>query len=342
MEIGGPVKPGVHITVDVECSMGGAWADPSLRPISPRLGMMGEYDGRFYGVPLICEILEKYGLKGTFFVEPFNDELGYPGATEPVCRYLVDRGHDVQLHIHPNHVHYGLHRAGKPYAFTDQMADLPIDTQRRLIEEGAARIERWTGRRPMAFRAGNMAASEGTLRALEDAGLWMDSSYTFPYLGTQCRFAETEEYNGCRWYGGVLEVALSGFRQMWVPKLIPPAQPVDIMGTSFSECREAIRATCGAGAEAVAILHSFSLFKVRDVQYHGGRPNRVVLRRFERLCRWLASQSTTLPVRTFFELGRGISSGLYRVTSVPPPRLQQPVRLLVRKLIQGLNRWYWS
>jgi hypothetical protein len=29
------MKPGVYITVDFECSMGGAWANPALRP-APR------------------------------------------------------------------------------------------------------------------------------------------------------------------------------------------------------------------------------------------------------------------------------------------------------------------
>ncbi len=37
------MKPGVYITIDVECSMGGAWGDNSLRPIPPRLGMMGVF-----------------------------------------------------------------------------------------------------------------------------------------------------------------------------------------------------------------------------------------------------------------------------------------------------------
>jgi hypothetical protein len=83
------MKPGVFITFDVECSMGGAWNNPSLKPIPPRLGMMGEYGENRYGLPLICDILRQSNLAATFFLEPFNEELGYPGETEPLARMLM-------------------------------------------------------------------------------------------------------------------------------------------------------------------------------------------------------------------------------------------------------------
>lgn len=334
------MRPGVYITFDVECSMGGAWGDPSLKPISPRLGMMGEYGKRSFGVPLICDILDSHNLKATFFLEPFNNELGYPGETEPVCRFLVDCGQDVQLHIHPNHVHYGLHRADKPYTMTDQIADLSPERQKAMMADGVRRIEKWTGTRPIAFRAGNMGASEQTLKILSDTGIWIDSSYTFPYAGGQCQFPAGEPYNGSKWYGNVLEVALSGFKQTKLPGLYP-SKPVDLMGASFEECRDAIRMICDAGADAVAILHSFSLFKVRNIQYNGGRLNRVVARRFERLCEWLAANHTTYPARTFAELGRMVKEDGYEPQAVEPCMIKRPLRALTRKAVQGLNNFYW-
>ncbi|MDF1552154.1 MAG: polysaccharide deacetylase family protein [Deferrisomatales bacterium] len=334
------MNPSVYLTFDVECSMGGAWQNPALQPIPPHRGMLGRYGDKAYGVPLICDLLDRYGLQATFFVEPFNDELGHPGETEPVCRYLVGRGQDVQLHVHPNHVHYGLHREGKPHPRTDQMADLPRQRQAEILADGAERLERWTGTRPIAFRAGNMGASEETLRALEEAGLWLDSSYTFPYVGGQCRFEETERYNGCKWYGEVLEVALSGFRLPNLPGL-HAAQPLDLMGASAPECREVTRMICDAGGDAVAILHSFSLFKWRDVQYNGGRPNRVVIRRFEQYCAWLAQNRDAYPARTFAELGRLVKEEGYQPKAVEPCTLNRPLRALTRRAVQMVNNWYW-
>ncbi len=334
------MQPGVLITFDVECSMGGAWNDPDLKPVPPRLGMMGEYGNRQLGLPLICDILKHSDLKATFFIEPFNAELGWPGETEPVVKYLVSRQQDIQLHIHPNHFHYGQYRAGEKYKRTDQIADLSLEEQTALIRKGMELLEKWSGVRPIAFRAGNMGASEDTLQAMKRTGLWIDSSYTFPYVEGQCRFRETERYNGAKWYGEILEVALSAYRQPKVPGL-HPSKPVDLMGSSFEECRDAVEMICDAGADAVVILHSFSLFKVRDKQYHGGKLNRIVTRRFEKFCDWLNADRSKYPSRTFTELGRLVREQGYQPRTVPPCTINKPLRALTRKIVQGLNNYYW-
>jgi hypothetical protein len=336
------MKPGVFLTFDVECSMGGAWrGNGKLRPVPPLRAVWGEYGNDKLGIPLIVEILRRHGLAGTFFVEAFIEEQGYPGETERICQYLLDHGQDVQLHIHPNHKHFGLKRQGRPYPFTDYMADLGPEGQLALLQEGSERIHRWTGRRPVAFRAGNMGASEDTLAQLSALGIRIDSSYTFPYAGGRCCFSPQEPYNGSKWYGDVLELALSGFSQRKLP-LLHSAKKVDLMGISFAECRDAIQAICGAGAETVVILHSFSLFKSRNVQYDGGRLNRIVARRFRRTCNWLAEHAEQYPVRTLGELAAAVEAGQYEAKAVAPCKLDRPVRAVVRKAVQAWNNLYWT
>ncbi len=334
------MSAGVYITVDVECSMGGAWSDPSLRPVPPSRAMMGQYGDRQLGLPRVVDILEENGLSGTFFICPFTQEQGYEGQVEPICRYLLDRRQDVQLHIHPNHWNYGLYRRGLVYKCCDNIADLSADEQLALIEEGAARLERWTGRRPVAFRAGNLAASEATLTQLAKSGIRIDSSYGFPFAGGQCHFSSERPFNGSRWYGDVLELALTGFRQPRLP-LMAAAKLVDPMGVCFAELREAIEKTCAAEAEAVVILHSFSLFKVRNVQYDDGRTDRIVTRRFRRLCQWLGRNAIRLPARTLTELSQWIERGEYQAVEVAPCRISRPMRAAMRKAAQVINRIYW-
>lgn len=333
-------KPGVFITFDVECSMGGAWKNPELNPIPPRLGMMGEYGQKKFGLPLICDILGRNNIKSTFFLEPFNEALGYPGETEPIARFLVKQGQDIQLHVHPNHVSYGRHKEGRPYQFTDQIADLSLADQKEILTSGADLLEAWAGVRPIAFRAGNMGASEETLAVLPDAGLWIDSSYTFPYVNGQCLFKDKELYNGAKWYGDVLELALSAYRQPDIPGL-HPAKPIDLMGSSFEECRDAVQMICDEGADAVVILHSFSLFKVKDNQYNGGKLNRVVTRRFEKFCQWLSDNRAAYPPRSFSELGSMVQESGYQPRKIEPCMINRPVRAIVRKAVQGLNNFYW-
>ena len=334
------MKPGVIISFDVECSMGGAWNDKSLKPVSPLKGMMGRYGDRYYGIPLICEILEKNQLKATFFVEPFNEELGHGGETEPVCEYLLEKGHDIQLHIHPNHLHYGEYKKGNPYIFTDQMGELPENNQLEIIELGIERIEKFTGKRPVAFRAGNMGASLKTLKCLAEKGLWIDSSYTFPFSGGQCLINEKEPYNGAKWYGDVLELALSGFTQPKFPGL-KPSKPFDLSGISFGECRDAVKKTAESGIDSVLILHSFSLFKVKDKQYTRARPDRIVTRRFEKFCFWLHNNREKYPPRTFEEFADLVKNRGYQPKASEPCRINRPLRGLLRRSVQLVNNIYW-
>jgi hypothetical protein len=333
------MKPGVFITFDVECSMGGAWDDPALKPVSPLRAIWGEYGDQRLGIPLIADILDRHGLRATFFLEPFMEEQGHPGHGERICQFLLDRGHDVQLHVHPTHKQYGMAQQGKPFPATDDMADLEPDLQRALLAEGAERIRAWTGRWPTAFRVGNMGASEETLRQLAEVGIFLDSSYTFAYAGGQCHFSPQDPYNGSKWYGKVLELALSGFRQAPVPGVYP-AKPLDLVGISFEECRDAVQCICRAGADAVVILHSFSLIKVRNLQYEGGRPNRIITRRFRRFCEWLA-RTPDMPAYTFSDVAKAVADGAYQARCVPPCRLVHP-RGILRKAAQVWNNFYWT
>ena len=91
------------------------------------------------------------------------------------------------------------------------------------------------------------------------------------------------------------------------------------------------------GADAVVILHSFSLFKVRNVQYDGGRPNRIVANRFRLLCEWLAAER--LPVLTFSDLAAAVADKTYAAKCVPPCRLVHP-RAILRKAVQAWNNLY--
>ncbi len=65
----------------------------------------GTWEGKDYGVPLLAEKLEQYGLKGTFFVSPLCPH----DLTDTMfsnLRFLVSRGHDVELHPHPDSIDF--------------------------------------------------------------------------------------------------------------------------------------------------------------------------------------------------------------------------------------------
>src|SRR3546814_7675122 len=56
-------------------------------------------DGDF-GIHFQMDMLESYGLKGVFFVDPMPALVHGPSIIRDIVAPIVARGHEVQLHIH--------------------------------------------------------------------------------------------------------------------------------------------------------------------------------------------------------------------------------------------------
>src|SRR5260370_36165628 len=96
----------VSFTVDTECSVGGGWENPRQKPVQPERAILGKIGSEYYGIPRIMDILEKYDLRGTFFVEVFAGLNGMQEELARACAQIVQRGHDVELHLHPIQYYY--------------------------------------------------------------------------------------------------------------------------------------------------------------------------------------------------------------------------------------------
>src|SRR5690242_13209669 len=91
----------VYITVDTETSMGGAWHNPVYSPLPVEGPIFGNCNSGQHGIPLIMDVLEEYGFRATFFTEVLcSDVIGHEQIAE-VFQYILRRGHDAQLHVHP-------------------------------------------------------------------------------------------------------------------------------------------------------------------------------------------------------------------------------------------------
>ncbi len=125
----------------------------------------GTWQGKHYGVPLIAEKLEKYGIKGTFFV----GSLCPPNLTDKMFSnlgFLVSRGHDLELHPHPD--------ALDPNRLL--FTGYSTEERRRILETAIENIKRAGAQPPIAHRAGAYAIDPETLSLLPQFGILMDSS----------------------------------------------------------------------------------------------------------------------------------------------------------------------
>lgn len=128
----------------------------------------GHWRGKDYGVPLIVEMLDRRGIKGTFFVSPYCPADRESRLMENL-RFLVNSGHDIQLHTHTDV--FDLNRLKiTQYTRKEKLEILHLG-RRNIVSAGAPA--------PIAHRAGGYAIDRETLQLLPEAGLVMDSS-VFP------------------------------------------------------------------------------------------------------------------------------------------------------------------
>ena len=148
----------VIVTIDTEGHDG---TDPISKLI------MGETSAGRYGIERIMDELDAFGIKALFFVD-FAEAWDYG---EEKVRRVVDtillRGHNIGVHIHPDHM------ADKKRLF---LWEYSFDEQYDIIKKCTDLYEKMVGKKPLSFRAGKYAANMDTLNILCDLGYQYDFS----------------------------------------------------------------------------------------------------------------------------------------------------------------------
>ena len=280
----------VFITIDTELSAGlfqaGADADANFaRSIA--------CDG--YGVEWQMDRLDAHRLTGVFFVDPMPALVYGPAVIAQIVAPIIARGHEVQLHLHPEWLEWGTvqpvgERRGRSigdFGYDDQVTLIALARQ-LLIDAGAPP--------PTAFRAGNYGANDDTLRALATIGIAWDSSFNPTYIGDPCHIGLGVDQVDPVTRLGVTEVPVSALYDR--PGHLRHAQ---ICALSAREMRDALTHAAATRRPAFTIVtHSFEMMS-RDRK----RPNRSVMTRFEAMCRTVAEHP-------------GLSSSSFAGLEIPP------------------------
>ncbi len=123
------------------------------------------WDGKDYGPRFLAEKLEQYGLKGTFFVNSLcPPSLVNRGLSN--ISLLVARGHDIELHPHPDVVD-----PSRPL-----LTMYSTEERKKILETAIDNIRRAGAPPPIAYRAADYAIDRKTLSLLPEFGISMDSS----------------------------------------------------------------------------------------------------------------------------------------------------------------------
>src|SRR5580704_5237306 len=330
----------VYITIDTECSLGGAWENSNCRPVGPDRAVLGQIGSKFYGVPLIMDILEENGLRATFFTEVLVNDLLADSELSAAYSPIRVRGHDVQLHLHPVFHYYHLVTQGRMRRedLTDRMdliGGLPLSTQIELLKKGCTIFRNIFGSMPVAFRAGVYGASMMTLDALRNVGILYDSSFNAAYLSDSCLMGPREPTNMPWQSQGVWEVPVTTFETG--AGSMRGLKPLEVSAVSLWELQAVLEQAESLGQETVTVmLHSFAFLKRADTQFRKMRPDRLVIRRFRKFCSFLAANRERFCVRTFSEIPELSQNTAF----VPLPKMGILIPSF-RKLVQAANRIYW-
>ena len=241
-----------------------------------------------YALPKTLEILARHHLTAIFFVEPlFAGRFGVEHLAT-ILDLIRPGGHDIQLHLHPE--------------WSDEIRPIPFPSAARkrqhlayytlkeqvaLIRLGLSLMQQAGCGGLTVFRAGSFACNADTYRALSECGISLDSSLDDVFEMSGADLRGRLDFSRPQQFEGVSIVPISIFRDGMGGK-----RHAQIGACSFPELREALDAAYRLGVADFTILsHNFEMLKPGTQE-----PDSIVVRRFESLCAYLASERTRFRV----------------------------------------------
>ena len=284
----------VVLTVDVEASIAGAFRVGAGH--SPLIDepVAGEVGGKGEALGFIIEILREHGFVATFFVETVQTKFFHASRMGRYVDSLSRAGQDIQLHLHPVWLAFRNGELDRSASASDRCDLLPMQDLVTLIEEGSETLRSWTGARPTGLRTGNFATSLSVFEAMRRTGLRHASNICI----AMHRPVESElgVSGGVHEFEGIRELPMTCFADHG-PVGRGRYRPMSLTAVSVREQIALLTAAHRCGNSVVVILtHPFEFTKRRDVRYTGLRPNRLVQRRFRKLCAFLGANEDKFEV----------------------------------------------
>jgi len=319
----------VYLTIDVEVWCGGG-DDLDRRFTSAfQRYVYGHTPKGNFGLEYQLQVLREHNLTAICFMEPLFATRFGQGPLEEVVGLIRKYGHETQLHLHPEWASESRSELlpripGKRRL----MSEFGREEQQLLINVGKRLLEDAGGGRISAFRAGNFGLNLDTLRALAASGISIDSSYNGCLnryeSGLSPEVLLTEPFQA----GEILEVPITVFSDG-----IGGLHHAQLGACTTREMEHLLDQAHELGRRAFVILsHNFEL-----LNQSRSRVDSVMLKRFHRLCEFLARRSGQFSVVGFDEMRPQAAP------AQPAPLTSSAGRTFVRKLEQlARQRFSWT
>ncbi|NYT42916.1 polysaccharide deacetylase [Sphingomonas sp. R-74633] len=246
------------------------------------------------GVAWQLEQLARHDLKACFFVDPMPALVYGLDPIKRVVGAILEAGQEVQLHLHPNWT--GAHAGDKGTTYgAFELIDYSLEEQVELLAGASDMLVACGAPEPVAFRSGSYSASDDTLAALAQLGFEYDSSHNGSEHPWPSAIGLGERQIAPIEHRGIIEVPVT-----LIEDRAGHLRHFQICALSAGEMRAALDHAVLRSHSAVTIVsHGFEL-----ANRAGTRPNAVHVRRFEALCRMLASRRGVLVTEFFADRPR--------------------------------------
>ncbi len=287
----------VHITVDTEFSIGGAFADPENRRPVGASSVYCERHGRSEGLGYLMETLEQHGIRGTFFVEALNTCYFGDEPMGSIAREIAARGHDVQLHLHPCWTYFeqpDWPQRLQTHPPNDDITRRSEDEQVRLIGMGQETFNRWGLPAPKVLRTGGLKVGLGVYAAMRRCGMTIASNIGLAIY--RPHEPELQLYAGHHNIDGVREFPVTTYADLRLPSR-RHYKTLTVTGCSWPETRTVLKKARAQGVSDVVVLtHPFEFVKHQGSAARPPALDRINRHRLERLCAFVAKELDLEPV----------------------------------------------
>src|SRR3954471_15811441 len=160
----------VFITIDTEISSirTADWRETHLAAEIQR-DIFGHTANGDFGITYEMDVMNAFGLKSTVFLESLFASVVGIEPLRRIVEAIRTRGHDVQLHAHPDWLCY-LKGAPPRTGAECTMCSFTVAEQVEIIQQAQENLRR-CGVTVSAFRAGDFDANCDTLTALRASGI---------------------------------------------------------------------------------------------------------------------------------------------------------------------------
>jgi hypothetical protein len=244
-------------TVDTEVSMRQMRLPDPAYAVDQQI--FADHDGREVGIRYLMDLLDRFGFKGTFFVDILLEYQLGSGSLAPVIAAIQERGHDIQLHLHPA-PHLRFAEDERLRRLWPAMAADDVDLFRAALEAALEMFQRLVGKQPVAYRSGAYHITDAFFPVLSEYGLKIDTSI-YPFKN--CRVSpwmrtRTQPF----WVGDVLEIPVSWLAYERDGRLTPQQVAAVTSGSVQHPAFAGMPAPAGGPPTTLVYLaHSYSLLR---------------------------------------------------------------------------------